>query len=208
MGMMDLSQYLMRQAFYTCVSSLVPVARASSTRILDWYFSSRALKRLFCWQKERHIWWYIIDRTPSSAGLQHLTVRKCSAWVHIRRSISCTTFRNRQATRWICSKKTLLDMKWNCFQLVGFQHHHIHKVWLHSSSPRFHQECRWQRLTATVSEHSATHTALSPSQRHRTNRIARTLLERDLSSRTRFGQLTSKLFDFIISEILEAGRSV
>lgn len=38
-----------RIMFHTWLSSLVPEARASSTLTLDWYFSSRALKRLFCW---------------------------------------------------------------------------------------------------------------------------------------------------------------
>lgn len=37
----------------TWLSSLVPDARASSTLILDWYFSSRTLKRLFCCRTQK-----------------------------------------------------------------------------------------------------------------------------------------------------------
>lgn len=38
---------------FTCVCPLCPPASASSTLILDWYFSSRALIKLFCCRQER-----------------------------------------------------------------------------------------------------------------------------------------------------------
>lgn len=144
----------------------------------------------------------MLKRTKQIAGKMCPTVLKCSAWVDIRRSISCTTFLNKQTTR--CMNKDIkISISQDCFP---WREIYIYNVFMpgvlrHSSFGCSHREFHSLHWEVTSWGHSARINILI-----RTKWSNKWKFHSDVDE-PNFQKRTSRLLDFIISVILAGGRS-